>query len=309
MAITDTIKGLFSGSPLPKYQNIVKKVNDLEESYKALADADFPAKTLEFKKMLAGEAADGSIDTKNQKTLDDILPDAFALVREASRRMLGQRHYDVQLLGSIVLHSGNIAEMRTGEGKTLVATLATYLNALDGLGVHVVTVNDYLARRDAAWMGQIYNFLGLSVGIINSQTVSYLYDPAHKDAEDDKERDTLGSFKVEYEFLKPCSRKEAYAADITYGTNNEYGFDYLRDNLAQTKEELVQRGHHYAVVDEIDSILIDESRTPLIIAGKAGDSESLYATFAKIARQLVKEVDFTVDEKHRAIQLTDTGIT
>jgi preprotein translocase subunit SecA len=223
--------------------------------------------------------------------------------------MLGQRHYDVQILGSIVLHSGNIAEMRTGEGKTLVATLATYLNALDGLGVHVVTVNDYLARRDAAWMGQIYNFLGLTVGIINSQTISYLYDPAHKDAEDDKERDTLGSFKVEYEFLKPCSRKQAYAADITYGTNNEYGFDYLRDNLAQTKEDLVQRGHHYAVVDEIDSILIDESRTPLIIAGKAGDSEDLYATFAKIARQLARDTDFTVDEKHRAVQLTDAGIT
>jgi preprotein translocase subunit SecA len=304
MAITDTIKGLFTSSPLPKYQTIVKKINDLEESYKTLADADFPKKTAEFKAMLAvGE------NGKAEKTLEDIMPDAFALVREASRRMLNQRHYDVQLLGGIVLNSGSIAEMRTGEGKTLVATLSTYLNALEGKGVHVVTVNDYLARRDGAWMGQIYNFLGLSLGVINSQTVSYLYDPAHTDAADDKERDALGSFKVEYEFLKPCSRKESYAADITYGTNNEYGFDYLRDNLAATKEDLVQRGHHYAVVDEIDSILIDESRTPLIIAGKAGDSESLYGTFAKIARQLAKETDYTVDEKHHAIQLTDAGIT
>ncbi|MBP7831606.1 MAG: preprotein translocase subunit SecA [Candidatus Pacebacteria bacterium] len=302
MAITDTIKGLFTSSPLPKYQSTLKKINDLEESFKALSDADFPAKTIEFKKMLAAEGS-------AKKTLDDILPEAFALVREASRRMLGQRHYDVQLLGSMVLHSGNIAEMRTGEGKTLVATLSTYLNALEGKGVHVVTVNDYLARRDAAWMGQIHNFLGLTVGIINSQNISYLYDPAHKDAEDDKERDTLGSFKVEYEFLKPCSRKEAYAADVTYGTNNEYGFDYLRDNLAQKREDLVQRGHHYAVVDEIDSILIDESRTPLIIAGKAGDSENLYGTFAKIARQLARDTDYTVDEKHRAVQLTDAGIT
>lgn len=314
MAITDKIKGLFSSTPLPKYQNIVKKINDLEESYKSLADADFPTKTIEFKEAL-GVVPDGDGKITQTKTLDDILPDAFALVREASRRMLGQRHYDVQLLGSMVLHSGNIAEMRTGEGKTLVATLATYLNALEAKGVHVVTVNDYLARRDAAWMGQIHNFLGLSVGIINSQNISYLYDPSHVDAKNadgesaDKERDALGLYKVEYEFLKPTSRKEAYAADITYGTNNEFGFDYLRDNLAGNKNGLVQRGHHYAVVDEIDSILIDESRTPLIIAGKAGDSEDLYGTFAKIARQLARDTDYTVDEKHHAIQLTDDGIT
>ncbi|MEN9582844.1 MAG: hypothetical protein RL641_798 [Candidatus Parcubacteria bacterium] len=296
MAITDTIKGLFSSSPLPKYQNIVKKINDLEETYKVFSDVDFPAKTTAFKKML-----------EEGKTLNDILPDAFALVREASRRMLGQRHYDVQLLGSMVLNDGGIAEMRTGEGKTLVATLSAYLNALEGKGVHVVTVNDYLARRDGTWMGQIYNFLGLSVGVVNSQNISYIYDPTH--TEKDKERDELGSFKVEYEFLKPASRKDAYAADITYGTNNEYGFDYLRDNLAGTKEGLVQRGHHYAIVDEIDSILIDESRTPLIIAGQIGESESLYGTFAKIAKQLSVETDFTVDEKHHAIQLTDEGIT
>ena len=304
MAISDTFKGLFASSPLSKYQAIVKKINDLEESYKSLADADFSAKTAEFKKLITLDE-----NGKAQKTLDDILPEAFALVREASHRVLGQRHYDVQLLGSIVLHSGNIAEMRTGEGKTLVATLSTYLNALEGKGVHVVTVNDYLARRDAAWMGQIYNFLGLTVGIANSQNISYIYDPSHTTKEDDKERDALGSYKIEYEFLKPVSRKEVYDADITYGTNNEYGFDYLRDNLAGNKNDLVQRGHHYAVVDEIDSILIDESRTPLIIAGKAGDSESLYGTFAKIARQLAKDTDYTVDEKHHAIQLTDEGIT
>ncbi len=298
MGISEKFKGLFASTPLPKYESIVKKINDFEPVMQALADADFSEKTKSFKQMLS-----------EGKSLDDILPEAFALVREASHRQLKQRHYDVQLLGSIVLHSGNIAEMRTGEGKTLVATLATYLNALEGKGVHVVTVNDYLARRDAAWMGQIYNFLGLSVGIINSQQVSYIYDPAHTTKEDDAERDNLGSFKIEYEFLRPVTRKEAYAADITYGTNNEYGFDYLRDNLAGSKEELVQRGHYYAVVDEIDSILIDESRTPLIIAGKAGDSENLYGTFAKIARQLARDTDFTVDEKHHAVQLTDEGIT
>ena len=306
MAITDKIKGIFSSSPLPKYQSIVKKINDLEASYQALSDADFPKKTIEFKTMLGAISGEDGKTTQT-KTLDDILPEAFALVREASRRMLGQRHYDVQLLGSIVLHSGDIAEMRTGEGKTLVATLSAYLNALEGKGVHVVTVNDYLARRDGAWMGQIYDFLGLTLGVVNSQNISYIYDPTH--TEKDKERDELGLFKVEYEFLKPVSRKEAYAADITYGTNNEYGFDYLRDNLAGNKENLVQRGHHYAIVDEIDSILIDESRTPLIIAGQIGDSESLYGTFAKIAKQLDLEADYTVDEKHHAIQLTDAGIT
>lgn len=290
------IKGMFSGNSLAKYQGTLKKINELEKDFQDFKEADFLKKTEYFKKLLA-----------EGETLDSFLPEAFALVREASRRMLGQRHYDVQLLGSMVLHEGSIAEMRTGEGKTLVATLSAYLNALEGKGVHVVTVNDYLARRDAAWMGQIYNFLGLTVGVVNSQNISYIYDPTH--TEKDKERDELGSYKVEYEFLKPATRKEAYDADITYGTNTEYGFDYLRDNLAGNKDNLVQRGHHYAIVDEIDSILIDESRTPLIIAGQAGDSENLYGTFAKIAKQLEVENDFTVDEKHHAVQLTDAGIT
>jgi preprotein translocase subunit SecA len=197
--------------------------------------------------------------------------------------------------------------MRTGEGKTLVATLAVSLNALAGKGVHVVTVNDYLARRDATWMGQIYDFLGLSVSVINGQDTSFIYDPKHE--EFDEERDEEGSFKVVRQFLRPCSRKEAYNADITYGTNSEFGFDYLRDNLVQTKEQLSQRGQFYAVVDEVDSILIDESRTPLIISSAVADSESLYKTVTEVAKALEKEADYTVDEKQRAISLTDEGIT
>ncbi len=296
MGIKETIQGLFSSSPIGGYEKIVKKIAALEAAISAFRDDEFPDKTKALKERLA-----------KGESLDDILPDAFALVREAAKRTLGQRHYDVQLLGGIILHSGSIAEMRTGEGKTLVATLAVYLNSLSEKGVHVVTVNDYLARRDGVWMGQVYALLGLSVGVINSQNISYRYDPTH--TEKDAERDQVGSYKVEYEFLKPCTRKESYAADITYGTNNEFGFDYLRDNLTGSVDGLVQRGHHYAVVDEIDSILIDESRTPLIIAGEAGDSESLYATFARIARSLVKDTDYTVDEKRHAISLTDSGIT
>ena len=222
--------------------------------------------------------------------------------------MLGQRHYDVQLVGGMTLHKGLIAEMRTGEGKTLVATLPAYLNALTGNGVHVITVNDYLARRDAAWMGRIYSFLGLTVGIINSLNTSYIFDTTHISEETEEDAE-VALYKVQYEFLRPVSRREAYAADITYGTNNEYGFDYLRDNLAGTEAQLVQRGHAYAIVDEIDSILIDEARTPLIISSESADSESLYAQFADIARSLVKGDDYTVDEKMKAIQLTDMGIT
>ncbi len=279
---------------IKKLKPTLQKIASLEEGYKALPDHAFPEKTEEFKTRL-----------KEGATLDDILPEAFALVREASRRTLGQRHYDVQLIGGMVLHKGKIAEMRTGEGKTLVATVPTYLNALEGKGVHVVTVNDYLSKRDGSWMGQVYAFLGLTVGVINSQNVSYVYDASHTET---KDHDETGLFKVEYEFLRPSTRKESYACDITYGTNNEFGFDYLRDNLVSNKEALVQRGHHYAVVDEIDSILIDESRTPLIIAGQAGDSEDLYQSFATIAKKLVKGEDFEVDEKMRAISLTDAGI-
>ena len=279
---------------------IVDKINVLEADISKLADADFPKKTQEFKDRLA-KAED------KKQALDDLLPEAFALVREAAKRNLRERHYDVQLIGGLALHSGKIAEMRTGEGKTLVAVLPAYLNALTGEGVHIVTVNDYLSRIGAVLMGQVYNFLGLSVGVINSNNVSYLYDATHK--EEDEERDTVGEFKVVYDFLKPCSRKEAYAADITYGTNHEYGFDYLRDNLATNVNDLVQRGHHYAIVDEVDSILIDEARTPLIISSASGDSGDFYIKFYQIAKQLKRETDYLVDEKLKAITLTDVGIT
>ena len=279
--------------------NMVAKIAALEASASSLADADFPRKTQEFKDILS-KAED------KKQTLKDILPEAFALVREAAKRNLGERHYDVQIIGGLALHEGKITEMKTGEGKTLVATLPAYLNALEGKGVHIVTVNDYLARRDAVLMGQVYNFLGLSVGVINSNNVSYMYDPTHKD--EDKERDTVGEFKIVYDFLKPSSRKESYAAAITYGTNHEYGFDYLRDNLATSKNNLVQRGHHFAIVDEVDSILIDEARTPLIISSTSGDSEDFYVKFYQIAKQLKRDTDYTVDEKLRAISLTDEGI-
>ena len=296
MALFTGLFGDSSAALIKEARGIVATINSKEEALKALPDDAFPGETQKLKDRLeAGE------------TLDAILPDAFALVREASRRTLGQRHYDVQLIGGIALHRGNIAEMRTGEGKTLVATLPVYLNALEGKGVHVVTVNDYLARRDSVWMGQIYNFLGLSIGVVNSQGVSFMYDPAHTDKETPDS--AVEMYKVVYDFLRPASRRQAYAADITYGTNNEYGFDYLRDNLTQQSDQLVQREHHYAVVDEIDSILIDEARTPLIISSDAGESEDFYRQFAEIAMRLIAEEDFTVDEKRKAIALTDAGIT
>jgi preprotein translocase subunit SecA len=286
--------GEVSEKKLRSYQVIVATINALEKDTEKLSDEALAAKTVEFKERIA-----------KGESLDDLLPEAFAVVREASKRVLGQRHYDVQLIGGIALHNKNISEMRTGEGKTLVATLPVYLNALEGEGVHVVTVNDYLSRRDVVWMGQIYAFLGLTSAVINHQA-SYMYDKGHKEV--DQERDTEGSFKIVYEFLRPCTRKEAYAADITYGTNVEFGFDYLRDNIAYKKEDVVQRGFHFAIVDEIDSILIDEARTPLIISAPTQDAENLYETFAGIARTLNKDDDYTVDEKLRAIQLTDAGI-
>ena len=290
------LKGLFGGGSVTgKYAPIVKKINSFEPAIKALSDVELKGKTAEFRDRLA-------LGTP----LDELLPEAFAVVREASLRTLGQRHYDVQLVGGIVLHEGSIAEMMTGEGKTLVATLPAYLNALSGKGVHVVTVNDYLSRRDATWMGQIYSFLGLSVGVLNHMA-SYLYDPNHQDH--DAERDDLGSFKVIHEFMRPCTKQEAYRADITYGTNNEYGFDYLRDNVAYSPQDLAQREYNFAIVDEIDSILIDEARTPLIISAPAGDAENLYTVFAAIAAKLAEGEHYSVDEKLRAIQLTDAGIT
>jgi preprotein translocase subunit SecA len=295
MSAFTKIFGDTSSKFIKNISSTVKKINALEADISKLPDEDFPKKTKEFKDRLG-----------KGETLDNILPEAFALVREAGKRCLGERLYDVQLIGGITLHDGKIAEMKTGEGKTNVATVPVYLNALTGEGVHVVTVNDYLARRDAVRMGEIYNFLGLTIGVINSQNVSYLYDPAHKE---NTEEVNKSEFKILYEFLKPSSRREAYAADITYGTNHEYGFDYLRDNLATRVEDLVQRGHNFAIVDEVDSILIDEARTPLIISSSSGDSEDFYIKFYQIAKQLKRDVDYEVDEKLKAITLTDEGIT
>jgi preprotein translocase subunit SecA len=295
-----SLKALFgdeSAKLLKKIRPLLEQINDYEEKFVAFSDNELKGQTDIFKKRLEQGAS-----------LDDILPEAFAVVREASKRTLGQRHFDVQLLGGIALHQGNISEMRTGEGKTLVATLPAYLNALTGKGVHVVTVNDYLSRRDGVWMGQIYAFLGLSVGILNHDT-SFLYDTEHtKDKQDDELRDELGSFKVVHDFLRPVERKVAYQADITYGTNNEFGFDYLRDNLEYEQGLLRQRDFNFAIVDEIDSILIDEARTPLIISAPAAESENLYVVFAELVKQLHPDTDYTVDEKQKAISLTDAGI-
>ncbi len=295
MSIFTKIFGTDSERTLKEVYPLVDKINSFEELISKLSDAELKSKTSEFKDRL----------TKGE-TLDDLLPEAFAVVREASKRCRKQRHFDVQLLGGIVLHKGGISEMRTGEGKTLVATLPAYLNSLTGQGVHVVTVNDYLSKRDAVWMGEIYSFLGVSTGVIN-HSESFLYDPTHKEL--DEKRDEVASFKVVNEFLRPVSRREAYEADITYGTNNEFGFDYLRDNLEYESKSLRQREPNFAIVDEVDSILIDEARTPLIISAPTTDSEDLYATFAKIARQLEKGEHYTVDEKFKTISLTDSGIS
>ena len=291
------LKGFFGskGGITSREEELLRRVNAFESEVSVLEAGQFPERTELLRKRYEGG-----------ETLDDLLPEAFALTREAAKRTLGQRHFDVQILGGIVLHQGKIAEMKTGEGKTLVATLPVYLNSLSGHGVHVVTVNDYLARRDAVWMGQIYAFLGLTVGVINHDT-SYRYDASAK-PDKDHERDESGSYKVVYDFLRPGTRAEAYGADITYGTNNEYGFDYLRDNIAYRREDVVQREHNFVIVDEVDSILIDEARTPLIISAPVGEAESLYPVFAKIARTLKRDEDYTVDEKLRAITLTDGGI-
>ncbi|RJQ14869.1 preprotein translocase subunit SecA [Candidatus Parcubacteria bacterium] len=283
---------------IKRLRPIAERIGEFEQKTEKLSNEELKQKTQTFKGSLSSGIS-----------LEDILPEAFALVREAAKRTLKQRHFDVQLMGGVVLHEGNIAEMKTGEGKTLVATLSAYLNSLSGEGVHVVTVNDYLARRDSVWMGQIYHMLGLKVACINHDA-SYLYDPTHieKQEEKDKERDILGSFKVIYEFLKPISRKEAYEADIVYGTNSEFGFDYLRDNLSYDKNQVVQRGHHYAIVDEIDSILIDEARTPLIISAPDEEAGELYRKFAQVAKYLKPGTHYLVDEKRRATTITDEGI-
>ena len=312
---------------LKKIQPIVDEINSLEPKFEKLSDTELRKETAKLKEQL-----------EKGKALDEILPPAFALVRESSKRTLSQRHFDVQLIGGIVLHQGKIAEMKTGEGKTLAATLPIYLNALTGKGVHVVTVNDYLAERDTVWMGQIYYLLGLSVSCI-VHDAAYLYDPTYqqedKDEDKDKdkkgkrgleikvgsvrneeiaskrdeERDLLGSFKVAKNYLRPISRKEAYAADITYGTNNEFGFDYLRDNMAYSLADQVQRGFHYAIVDEVDSILIDEARTPLIISQPDFESSKMYKEFAGIIPKLKENEDYNIDEKLKVATLTEDGIT
>ena len=276
---------------------VVAATNAFADEFAALSDDALRARLVEVRARAAEAGA----------TAESDIPLVFALVRESSRRTLRQPHFDVQIIGGLALLQGKIAEMRTGEGKTLVATLPTTFHALAGKGVHVVTVNDYLARRDGAWMGQVYDFLGLTVGVVTS-VGAYRYDASHVAKEEDAERDAEGSFKVFYDYLRPATKREAYAADITYVTNNELGFDYLRDNTAYDASQIMQRGHHYAVIDEVDSILIDEARTPLIISGPAGDSQQLYERFAGIAGALKEGPDYTVDEKQKAIQLTEEGI-
>ena len=270
---------------IKKMQPYVDEVNELEPEFQRLSDDELRAVTVEFKRRIT-EGED----------LDDLLPEAFAATREAAMRALGQRHYDVQLMGGLVLHEGKIAEMRTGEGKTLVSTLAAYLNSLAGEGVHLVTVNDYLARRDAHWMGEVFERLGVSVATLQHDSVEF-YDLSH----DSGERG--------FEHMRPCTRADAYAADITYGTNNEFGFDYLRDNMSSAVEGRVQRPLAYAIVDEVDNILIDEARTPLIISGPADMSAREYQRFSRVVPSLDMDVDYTIDEKHKSVALTNDGIT
>lgn len=280
----------------------VAEINELEKEFKDFSDEDLKKKTAELKEKI-----------KNGEELDDMLPEAFALVREAGKRQIQQRHFDVQLIGGIALHEGKIAEMRTGEGKTLTATLSLFLNALEEKGCHIVTVNDYLAKRDAVWMGQIYNLLGLSVGCIVHDN-SYLYDSEYQQEKQnndrrDEERDISGGFKIIESYLRPVSRKEAYSADITYGTNNEFGFDYLKDNMVYDLSQKSQRDFNYAIVDEVDSILIDEARTPLIISTPDVESSKFYHEFAKIIPQLDSKSDYEIDEKLKTVTLTEAGIS
>ena len=267
MSLFDKVLRMGEGKILRKLETISRSVNAIEDEFVEMSDAELRGMTDEFKARL-----------EKGETLDELMPEAFATVREAAKRVLGQRHFDVQIEGGAALHLGNIAEMKTGEGKTLVSTLPAYLNALSGKGVHVVTVNDYLAQYHAEWMGRVHHFLGLTVGVIQPE-------------------------------MSKEDRRAAYACDVTYGTNNEFGFDYLRDNMANALEECVQRGHNFAIVDEVDSILIDEARTPLIISGPTQDEVKWYAEFAQIAARLVKDVDYETDEKKRTISILEPGIT
>lgn len=311
-AMTKFLQGIFGDAQKKILKRLWKKaqeINKLESKYEKMSDEELKGQTEVFKKKIAkalktAKAEEGikkagkkRLPVNDTKVLDEILPDAFAVVREASKRVLGMRPYDVQLIGGMVLHEGAVAEMKTGEGKTLVAMLPAYLNGLTGRGVHVVTVNDYLAQRDAGWNGPVYDFLGLSVGVIINNA-SFIYDPEYENEEHEDER---------FSHLRPATRKEAYDADITYGTNNEFGFDYLRDNMASEVRYLRQRELNFAIVDEVDSILIDEARTPLIISAPAGDNPEAYYQFAKVASRLTPE-DYVFDEKRRSVTLTDKGI-
>jgi len=287
----------------PNFTSLTKKINSLELIFEKLSDVELKKKSEELKTKVQSEGLK-----------EEYLPEAFALVREASKRTLGQRHFDVQLMGGIVLFRGQIAEMLTGEGKTLAATAPAYFHGLTGKGVHIVTVNDYLTLRDAIWMGQIYNFLGLKVGCL-VHDAAFLYDSRYtqeasepENKELDRQRDELGGFKVFHEFLRPVSRQEAYQADILYGTNHEFGFDYLRDNLAYDKSQQVQRDHYYAIIDEVDSILIDEARTPLIIAAPDLESSDYYRKFSRVVSYLKENEDYIVDEKLRSVEITNSGI-
>ena len=285
MAFLKAITNLLGNSDekaLSKFDPLVDQINSLESLYESKSDEELKAVST----ILKTEYGKG-------RSLDELLPDAFAAVREAAKRTLGQRHFDVQLLGGIVLHQGKIAEMRTGEGKTLVATLPAFLNSISGEGVHVVTVNDYLAKRDAEWMGVIYNTLGVSVSALQHD-YAYLFHP-----------DTFDGKQVAG---KQVSRKEAYESDITYGTNNDFGFDYLRDNMVDVAERRVQRDRSFAIVDEVDNILVDEARTPLIISGPSQQNPSEYSKYAKIVPSLREEEDYSVEEKHRSVSLTQNGI-
>ena len=319
MSILKVIFGDDNEKYLKRLRPLVEKINKLESEFERFSDEELKAKTGEFRN-----------EIQKGRGLDDILPEAFAAVRETSKRVLKQRHFDAQLMGGIVLHQGGIAEMKTGEGKTLASTLPAYLNALTGKGVHIVTVNDYLAKRDAVWMGQIYHALGLSVACLVHDS-ALLYDPEYQNqvqspkskvqndeensqeiesdkTERDKERDIVGGFKVVESYLKPISRKEAYQADIVYGTNHEFGFDYLRDNMAQLPESRVQRGLNFAIIDEVDSGLVDEARTPLIISAPDVESSKLYQGFSRIIPRLKAEEDYEIHEKEKVATLTEAGI-
>ena len=302
MSILSKIFGDANKRYINKIRPLLKEVNSFEDQISKLSDDELKNKTEEFKSRFLKDAS-----------LDEILPEAFAAVRETAKRTLKQRHFDEQILGGIALHQGKIAQMATGEGKTLTATLSAYLNAIPHSAgdkkatVHIITVNDYLARRDTVWMGQIYQFLGITVGCVNSDG-SYIYDPAHTGKNLDAVRDETGSFRVIHEFLRPATKKDAYCCDIIYGTNTEFGFDYLRDNLVNDLSQIISPGRAFAIVDEVDSILIDEARTPLIISIPDAESPKLYETFAKIVLRLKENEDYNIDFKMRTTIITETGL-